>query len=412
MSKTYRKSDRSQRPLARTAWIGPFIAGVVVGYFVIYATWDDDKTPAPEPPPRVAATPVAPEVAKPTLDRLLAMEPAELAGEDVAVLNLACAEGLNDGESLDVAGYCRTLDNWARLVDRETRRNFQQFHRDPGNFENSEGYFRMLVLVTVLQQDLSVRYNPERINEPDFRNPADLFIHGMIGSRNGGTCVSMPVLYAAVARRLGYPVHLVLAKAHVFCRWEDDDERLNIEAAGVGMSTYPDSHYREWPIPIEDVEMERNVYLRNLTAAEEFGMFLSARAACLEDRGRLSEAYSSFLHAYQFGNENPEYLVGLKIAIDKTLIPISIREGKYRPKRTVQDQLAELEAIEKINAINRRATQRTLGMAGIPAQPYSSFKFPGQPNENPFGGIERQPQDSFGVPFHDPLRDAQPNYFP
>ncbi len=40
----------------------------------------------------------------------------------------------------------------------------------------------------------------------------------MIADDNGGTCVSMPVLYTAVARRLGYPVKLVLAKGHAFCR--------------------------------------------------------------------------------------------------------------------------------------------------------------------------------------------------
>jgi hypothetical protein len=64
----------------------------------------------------------------------------------------------------------------------------------------------MLMLITVLQQDFNVHYNPERIRSVDFKNPEDLSIHGMLASNNGGTCVSMPVLYAAVARRLGYPV--------------------------------------------------------------------------------------------------------------------------------------------------------------------------------------------------------------
>jgi len=64
-------------------------------------------------------------------------------------------------------------------------------------------------------------YNKQRVRDVDFKNSRDLFLHGMVGSDNGGTCVSMPVLYVAVGRRLGYPMRLVLAKAHVFARWDD-----------------------------------------------------------------------------------------------------------------------------------------------------------------------------------------------
>ena len=59
------------------------------------------------------------------------------------------------------------------------------------------------MLVTVLQQDLGVHYNPQRAREVDFRNSKDLFIHGLVGNPNGGTCVSIPALYTTIARRLG-----------------------------------------------------------------------------------------------------------------------------------------------------------------------------------------------------------------
>ncbi len=38
-----------------------------------------------------------------------------------------------------------------------------------------------------------------------------LFIHGLL-TGFGGTCVSMPILYLAIARRLGYPLKLVETK--------------------------------------------------------------------------------------------------------------------------------------------------------------------------------------------------------
>ena len=46
--------------------------------------------------------------------------------------------------------------------------------------------------------------------KPDFCQPEDVFIHGMIvEGGKGGTCASMPVLYVAVGRRIGLPLYLV-----------------------------------------------------------------------------------------------------------------------------------------------------------------------------------------------------------
>jgi len=290
------------------------------------------------------------------------MDNEQLAKQDVAVLNLCAAEGLPGTERLDIAQCCRTLDNWADLVRHETERHLYKFRQNREEYENSEGYFRMLMLITVLQQDLKVRYNPQRIHDPDFKNSRDLFIHGMIGSSNGGTCSSMPVLYAAVARRLGYPVHLILAKAHIFCRWEDSRDRFNIEGSGVGMSTYDDGYYRKWPIPINDKEMERGVYLRNLTPVEELGVFLSARGYCLEDNGRLPEAYLAYSHAYRLSSNNPEYLVALKIAVDKTLMPIARREGTI----PVQSQSELPRKPSEVRAQARRSGIPTINTNLIP----------------------------------------------
>ena len=119
------------------------------------------------------------------------MPPAELAKQDIALLNLRCADGLTD---VDIDKCLATLDRWAEAVKRDTDRHLYKFQQNPAEYENSEGYFRMMMLITVLQQDFNVHYNPDRIRSVDFKNPDDLFIHGMLASNNGGTCVSMPVL--------------------------------------------------------------------------------------------------------------------------------------------------------------------------------------------------------------------------
>ena len=184
-------------------------------------------------------------------------------------------------------------------------------------------------MVTVLQQDFHVRYNPERIQGPDFRDSRDLFLHGLLGSSFNsqpstlnlphGTCVSMPVLYVAVGRRLGYPLKLVTTKAHLFARWESPDgkERFNIEATSQGLNCFPDEYYRTWPVPLTEGEVRSGQYLKSLTPAEELAVFLSARGHCLEAAGRLPEAQLAHAHAHALAPASPVYLAFLAGAVKK-----------------------------------------------------------------------------------------------
>jgi hypothetical protein len=206
-------------PPKRYGWLLPFALGTIIaGCAVAIASRPANK--------EIAPTPVR-KVSLPSLGDLAAMPSKQLEKQDLALVNLRCAEGLPGAEKLNVEQTLATLDRWASSVRRETDRHLYKFRQNPGEFNNSEGYYRMMMLITVLQQDFSVHYNPDRIREVDFRRSQDLFIHGLVESDNGGTCVSMPVLYAAVARRLGDPVSLVTAKEHVFCRWERGQERFN-----------------------------------------------------------------------------------------------------------------------------------------------------------------------------------------
>jgi hypothetical protein len=97
----------------------------------------------------------------------------------------------------------------------------------------------------------------------------------------------MPVLYASIGRNLGYPIYIVCAKGHLFCRWQSvkTGERFNIEASGRGLNTFPDDHYTKWPRPIEPAEVHHGVFLRNLEPVEELGCFMATRGHCLRDEG-------------------------------------------------------------------------------------------------------------------------------
>ncbi len=219
-------------------------------------------------------------------------------------------------------------------------------------YHNSRTYFRCSFLLQVLQEDFGVKYNPKRATDsdfqnaacmtPDFRDSRDLFIHGIIDGE-GGTCCSMPILYAAVARRLGYPLDTVEAPGHLFCRWNDPDgskfgtpEVINIEGAGYGIATYPDEHYKTWPKAWSDADKAADCYLKSLTPAQELAGFLATRGECLSDCGRTAEAIQAYTWAIGLAPNDIRYR--------SQLVKLRNRIGD-----TVQDQL-RLEDISRRRA--------------------------------------------------------------
>ena len=112
----------------------------------------------------------------------------------------------------------------------------------------------------------------------------------------------MPVLYAAVARRLGYPVRLVTAHLHLFNRWEptpgSGQATFNLEGTNRGAGNiYPDSYYMAWPKLIGLEQQEAEGYLSSLSAAGELAIFLDTRGDCLRAAGRWAEAAQAYDHA-------------------------------------------------------------------------------------------------------------------
>lgn len=239
-----------------------------------------------------------------TLAELLAIKPEELENVDIARMNLLCAEGLLGAEDLDVEKSLDTLDRWAKHVERETLRNYHRFIEHPEEYENSEAYYRMMMLAMVLQEDFRTHYDPERAlpqvlgkREPNdifYADASDVFIHGLLGGARHGTCSSLPVLYVAVARHLGYPVNLVSAEEHLYLRYEAGTNHLNVDAAGEGFITHPDEEYRKWPHPLTDEEIKTYGFLQPMSQQRVLGAFLAIRAGCLTSMKKFDEAAASW----------------------------------------------------------------------------------------------------------------------
>ena len=170
--------------------------------------------------PRAAELPPIASNAR-TLRELLDLPPLRLVDVDIARMNLLCASGLLGAEDVGVDHYLGILESWAARCGAVTRQSYRLFVRNPGDYDNSEPYFRMLVLTTALQKEYHLKYNLERIDREDWSDSRDLFIHGLLGERRSGTCPSMPTLITAIGRRLGYPLRLVLAR-----RGRPDEHRV------------------------------------------------------------------------------------------------------------------------------------------------------------------------------------------
>jgi hypothetical protein len=220
-----------------------------------------------------------------SLEQLVALSDADLARHDIAAVNLACAQGLPGAERIEVRGCLETLDRWASRVGQLTSR--AAFDRNPGHWDHSWGIYRMHVMISVLQRQFGVRYNPGKISADAEFGLDESFIHGAIQGE-GGTCGTLPVVYIAVGRRLGYPLKLVAARGeqwgHFFARWDEPGgEHFNIEVNNEGFDCPPDDYYRAGPYRTHKDWEESGSILKSMTPREELAAFLCQRAACWLD---------------------------------------------------------------------------------------------------------------------------------
>jgi len=290
---------------------------------------------------------------------------------DIARLNLECASDLPGSDNLNVETALDTLDEWVRRIRFDTDRHLYRFRENPAEYENSEPFYRMLMMTTVIQQGLGVRYNPERARNPDFRDSRDLFIHGLLGDSRTGTCSSMPVLSVALGRRLGYPLKLAQARSHLYVRWEHaGDKHLNFEATSQGLLMKSDEYYQDWPEPLSEGELASGAFLRALSPREELAVFLQMRGHCLEDNSRLAEAQVAYALAHQLFPSYPFALPFLAEAVQADLdrSPVFARRKMHAPARmpTAEESIRLADEINSRNSANLARLWRDSASPAVP----------------------------------------------
>jgi hypothetical protein len=199
-----------------------------------------------------------------TSSQLRRLPEADLGRIDIAEVHFACPAGLAGAERIASSAYLRILDQWSWGVQKTTTQAERLFERTPEKLRHSRGYFRMAMLSTVLQRDFGVR-GTDKLNadDADLSDSRDLFLHGILDGCPG-TCSNLPILYAAIGRRLNYPIRLVQTLHHLFVRWDDSaGESFNVETTALGFITPPDHYYLNWPKPVAPKEIEGTYYLRS-----------------------------------------------------------------------------------------------------------------------------------------------------
>ena len=315
-----------------------------------------------------------------SLEQLRNPSDAEIAGFDLAEVDLSLAVGLPGAERLAVAACLDWIDRAADWVRRDTAGTIHQFRDDPAAFDHCEGIFRIVSMMSVLKRGLGVRYNPERAGDlSTWTDSRDVFLHGIIAGQ-GGTCSSLPVLFAAVGRRLGYPIRLVSTPRHLFNRWDDPaGERFNFDISGNGLNTHPDDFYRTWPVPMREMPWSwRMRFLHSLTPREELTDGWRKRAGILHANGWSREAVKASAIAWSLAPENYllEYLFanalqGWREGLMKTVPPDWPRpevviESQWYPGLilAIEQDIVVLDAIQT----SLESSSRRFNLARIPAR--------------------------------------------
>lgn len=357
-----------------------------------------------------------------SLEELLGSAPEQLAKVDIAEMNLLCATGLPGAEELDIDKCLATLDRWAAKVKDETERHLYRltdprYQEHAEHYRNSEARFRAEWLVSVLRQDIGLHYHAGFVAQDEAVKPLktskETFIHGLMDNEDarksfGGNCVSLPVAYAAVGRRLGYPVKLVCAKEHTFCRWEGTDnantvwrDRFNFDGAGEGFSIDPDEFYLTWPRKSTREQVELSDWMKSLTPQQELALFMAARghvfslvvkdnAAALVAFSQATRLWPTSRGALQEVNEVVDRLWAVEVAahaqIYRRVYGVEVAGGRVVPvartagARPSRDFIEEVEIISEINRRNMDRLMQPPPMRGgiQPPSPYGPS--PGAPH--------------------------------
>ena len=173
---------------------------------------------------------------------------------------------------------------------------------------NSDPEYRIRALNTYLYKNKGIEFD---LSDPLGKNIYNRLIIGPIDNKKGN-CVSLPLLYAVIAQRLGYPVHFVSVPHHLFLRYVDPSlKRQNIETTSGGSYATNSSYIRKFKISKKSIR--KGLYMRTMTNREVLGELIAQNAIYWDKNKKKYKAVEYFEVASKMAPFTPEIIDNLGI---------------------------------------------------------------------------------------------------
>jgi hypothetical protein len=311
-----------------------------------------------------------------SVDELLESPSSQRAAYGPAELSILCERDLPGEQQLDAASCLAALDRWTDCVRAETEKRIapNAFRGIPGI--SSVSHCKAQALVDVVHDLIGANSHlasleggtfEEAVAEGLSLDPRDLFLSGMLNDPKASsrpTSVTMPWLYLAVGRRLGYPLRLAAQDGRLLLRWEGQDEQFTIDwqqswaepAASVSELRFRVEQPGREPLTLPSDQPPSLIpasTMHLLTADDELAVLLNARGACWESHGQNTDALVSYAQAHQLSPDCENYLV----AIARVMPKISSLFGHTEPM-AAPDYSDRGGVVEEVNAFNRHNLQK------------------------------------------------------
>lgn len=271
------------------------------------------------------------------IDKLLAL-PEERIDIGIAALTLA----KEFYPTLDVPAYSSKIDALADKV-----RWLAKGTQDPEQ--------RIRVLNTVLFRQEGFRYdrNPFSRSKQEY-----YFLNGILDTKQG-ICYTMPLLYLAVAQRLGYPIYPVAAPDHLFVRYVDpmfNEQSIEVTSGG---KYFPDEWYVE-DFSVSPKGRKSGSYLRTLSYREFLGHLVAANAFVHAWHRNGQKALSYLEHAARLEPRFADHYANLASAYRaKSKVVTGEAAARYREK--AEQHTARAKALGFVSAEEIAVGRKTRG---------------------------------------------------
>jgi tetratricopeptide (TPR) repeat protein len=175
-------------------------------------------------------------------------------------------------------------------------------------------------------------------------DPNDLFLHSVLDRRQG-YCLSLSVLYLALAERLGLDLYGVVVPGHFFVRFDNGSTRFNIETTNHGANPSDEHYMAKFNVPVGG---RQTIYMKNLSKRQTLGCFFNNLGNVYSDLGDVDTAKRALERA---------------VAINPALSESRANLGNIYLEQSLVDQAIEqYEAALRLNP-NDPKTYNNLGNA-------------------------------------------------